>query len=98
MKNGRFHQESELLAVLDQRFKGEGLGDGKKYRKPQVDPRVVRGAAMAHAEVNRSDPYAYARMRLYIAQGYEIASDVLKDAAAKQRAKGHGTNVTEEAA
>jgi hypothetical protein len=94
----QFHEESGLVRLLDARLKSEGLGDGKKYRKPALDPITIRCAAQAHADVNRSDPFAFARMRLHIAQGYELASDVLAEAASKQRARGHATNVFEEAA
>ena len=69
-----FHERSELVALMDQRFKSEGLGTAKPYHKPTEAPdeRVVR----AYAEANRSDPFAAARIRLYLKQGYCLASEV----------------------
>lgn len=44
-------------------------------------------AAAAHVEVNRSDPFAYNRVMLYMRRGIELPSDVLAEAV---RRKGAG--------
>ena len=69
-----FHERSELVALLDQRFRSEGLGTAKPYHKPTEEPdeRAVR----LYAEANRSDPFAADRFRHYLKQGYVLASEV----------------------
>ena len=70
-----FHERSELVALLNQRFKAEGLGTAKPYQKPTEAPdeRAVR----AYAAANRSDPFAGPRIRLYLKQGYVLGSDII---------------------
>jgi hypothetical protein len=86
---------SELLTLLAQRFKDLGLGDGKPYRKPQrLDKSAVERAAKLHAQANRSDPYAYGRVMLHMRQGYELASDIIKEANGRLAAE-HGSNCHE---
>lgn len=85
-KPSRFHQHSELLALLDQRHKELGLGkpDYPAYRKPTFNlagkDRVAK-AVRDHATAHPSDPFAAQRIKLHIIQGYELVSDVLADAA-----------------
>ena len=78
----RGKKEYPLLDLLDQRFKELGLGVDKPYHKPAPAPTgyAVERAVALYAEAHLSDPFARQRIRHYIAQGYVLASDVIKDA------------------
>lgn len=69
-----FHERSELVALMDQRFKSEGLGTAKPYHKPVEAPDEC--VVWAYAEANRSDPFAAGRIRLYLKQGYVLGSEI----------------------
>ena len=68
-----FHDRSELVALIDQRFKTEGLGTAKPYHKPTEAPDLR--AVKAYANANRSDPFAAKRIYLYLKQGYILGPD-----------------------
>lgn len=50
------------------------------YRKPNVNERAMDDAARLHADLHNSDPFALARITHYMAQGFELVSDVAADA------------------
>lgn len=75
----KYKNESELLKLLNSR----AAFNLPPYRKPVIDDGMARAmdlAARTHGEAHPSDPYAAARMKLYLYQGYELPSDVLQDA------------------
>jgi len=51
------------------------------------DKARQREAVLLHAQVNPSDPYAAARMRLHLCKGFEDVSEVTKDAQRILRAR-----------
>jgi hypothetical protein len=69
-----FHDKSELVGLLETRFRMLGLGSDKPYNKPVEAPD--ERAVHAYAEANRSDPFAAARIRLYLQQGYCLGSEI----------------------
>lgn len=83
--------DTELLKLFNSRWRDEigKIADGS-YKRPQFNDAAIarnRQAAQAAARVDNSDPFAGARMALYLAQGYVYASDELKDAHAKEIAR-----------
>lgn len=68
-------ERSELLELLNAR-KAWNL---PAYVKPQFDTEKVRHAVRALAQAHDSDPFSGPRMNLYLAQGYELPSDVLAE-------------------
>jgi len=71
-------EASELLHLLDQRFKELGLGDGKPFRTPTLDGTAIERAANLHAEANKSDPFARGRILLHLRRGLDSVGDVDK--------------------
>lgn len=72
--------ESELLKLLDQRYKALGLGTPGTYHKPFLAPSKLNEAVRLHGQAHPSDPFAMGRIRLHLKQGYELVSEVVKDA------------------
>jgi hypothetical protein len=72
-KKSVFHETSPLLALLEQRYRSEGLGVAKPYHAPGL---IDEAAVRRHAEANKADPFAAKRMRHYLAQGYILPSEV----------------------
>lgn len=69
---------SELLTLLNARKAWEG----KAYVHPLIGPTLqarVEEAVRCVARLDNSNPYAGARARLYLSQGYCLPSEVLKD-------------------
>lgn len=50
------------------------------YRAPNYEPGRIEQAARAHGQAHESDPFAFARMALYLRKGYELPSTILKEA------------------
>lgn len=67
-------EPSELLILLNDRKSWDN--GHKAYSKPSE----IVPAARAHADSNRSDPFAYGRMKLHMLAGLESAAEVLKAA------------------
>ena len=57
------------------------------FRRPHVDPDGVRNAARDYALCHESDPFAYGRMKVHLANGLELVSDIASDARACLRVK-----------
>lgn len=69
---------SELLSLLNQRKSWEG----KAYIHPLIGPTLqvrIEAAVKCVGLLDNSNPYAAARARLYLNQGYCLPSEVLKD-------------------
>lgn len=63
---------------------------------PSTPPRredwpAVHKAATLYGEANDSDPYAAARMRLYLCQGYESPSEIVRFAKSQIALRRHET-------
>ena len=69
-------QTSGLLELLNDRATWEL----PPYRVPEVDERKLEEAARLHAQAYNGDPYAYYRIKLHMRRGFELVSDVHKDA------------------
>lgn len=88
-----------LVDLLDQRWKDmiQKLPDvtaERPFKRPvYFDAAIPMASVRAHAEANNSDPYAGRRARLYVRQGYWLASDTLQDAHALTAAR-RGQGVT----
>lgn len=67
---------SGLLELLNDR----ASWDLPPYRIPEVDERKLEEAARLHAQACNGDPFAYYRIKLHMRMGYELVSDVHKDA------------------
>ena len=74
--NGHHRTTSELLRLLNSRR----VWDYPPYQRPITDAEVVDQASKTYALANDSDPFAGARMRTYLANGFELVSDVVHDA------------------
>lgn len=80
-RKSNFHAFSELLALLNERYKLLGLGDGGTHRKPNhYASLALDRAATDHAKAHPSDPFAHGRILLHMRNGYELVSDVQADA------------------
>ena len=69
-----FHDKSELVGLMETRFRTLGLGTDKPYHKPTEAPDLC--AVRAYAEANRSDPFAAKRIYLHLKQGYCLGSEI----------------------
>jgi hypothetical protein len=69
-------QPPALLELLNERQSWEL----PPYRKPEVDAVKMEEAARLWAQAYNADPFAYQRIRLHMLQGFELVSDVRKDA------------------
>ena len=99
MKRSFNRDESKLLELLHARYRDLGLAKGTWKRPvfgPTEWPRIER-AARLHAQANISDPFAYARAKHYIVQGYETHFEVTSDATTQIRARQHKLGVLHEA-
>lgn len=67
---------SALLELLNKRK----AWDLPEYKRPWVDRKRLDEAIRLQSQADASDPWAGARMRLYILNGYELASDVYREA------------------
>jgi len=79
----KFHAQSELLVLLDQRYKELSLGDGKPYRVPvwnATDLARIDRAVALHAQANIHDPFAAGRMRLHLTRALDSSGEVLRAA------------------
>lgn len=84
MKN----EPSELLKLLDQRYKEQGLEHGT-YKPPLIAVDYYQRAARLHALAHQSDPFAYGRMCLHLRRGLDTVSDVEAAARSVLAARGH---------
>lgn len=69
---------SELLTLLNSRKAWEG----KPYKHPLIGPTLqvrIEEAVRCAALLDNSNPYAAARVRLYLNNGYCLPSETLKD-------------------
>lgn len=88
-------EHSELLALLDQRYRDLGLGrelapGEPAYRVPvwnATDLDRIERACTLHAEANLSDPFAGARMRLHLLRGLDSSAEVTKAASSALAAR-----------
>lgn len=69
-------EKSALLELLNKNH----AWDLPSHKLPQVDRRRLDEAIRIQSQADDSDPWASARTRLYILQGYELASDVYREA------------------
>lgn len=69
-------EKSALLELLNSRESWKL----PPHRLPEVDKRALEEALSAYKLAEDSDPHAYSRMRLYIMQGFELPSDILRKA------------------
>lgn len=66
------------------------------YRVPvwnDTDKARQREAALLHAEVNASDPFAFGRMVLHLERGLDRSDDVATDAKSKLRVRDHARRI-----
>lgn len=83
-------ESAPLLELLNQRWDEiiSGLPDpspDKPFKRPVFrgyEKEAIVAIAREHAQAHNSDPFAFARMRHYIRQGYALPSDVQHDARA----------------
>lgn len=84
-------EQSELLRLLDQRFKELGLDKGK-FKQPIWGPndndQQARAVAL-HSEAHKSDPFAGARMALHLRRGLDTAGEVIRAAQSLLAARHH---------
>ncbi len=81
-----------LLALLEQRWRDfiHGIPDPTPDRpapRPYYEQRIVDAAVRVHAEANNSDPFAAARIKHYIRQGYALPSEVRDDGLRQTQAR-----------
>lgn len=72
-------EQSNLLTLLNENKAWEL----PPWRRPDVGPRElvrIEQAARAHAQVNRSDPFAYMRTKHYLIIGLDRADSVYRAA------------------
>jgi hypothetical protein len=74
---------SELLGLLDRRWKADLQGMSDAYRVAPRNKVLDERAARLHASAHHSDPFAYGRMKLHLARGLEDATTVANDALAR---------------
>ena len=84
--------ESPLLALLEQRWKEviQHIPDPTPERpspRPTYEKRIVDAGVRAHAEANNSDPFAAARIKHYIRQGYVLPSEARDDGLRQTQAR-----------
>lgn len=77
---------SELLALLDRRWKAEIQNLPDTYRPAPRNPLLDERAARLHASAHHSDPFAYGRMKLHLRRGLADASEVAQDALSRMAA------------
>ena len=87
--------EATRNAVKKRRTYGDPSQDRETkaapFRAPTLTPQRrhdIERAARAHADVNRSDPNAYGRVKVQMEGGMLSPSDVLADALRIQSARG----------
>ena len=85
MRDAKHAKHSDLLSLLNSRK----IWDYPPYVIPHLNTGAYHDAATLYARANDSDPFAYARMRLYLGLGYELASDVAHDAQAALARRTH---------
>lgn len=74
------YERSELLTLLNNRKCWE---PAPPYKLPTYNKGVVERAERVHVKANDSDPYAGDRIRLHLLMGFELPSNVEKDATAQ---------------
>lgn len=74
--------KSELLALLDQRYKDLIENAPDVFKRPVLggDKRIIERACRLHAEANNADPFAYVRAMKDVKQGYVSIGDLEHDA------------------
>lgn len=85
MKDAKHPKHNDLLSLLNSRK----AWDYPPYATSHPNTGAYHEAATLYARANDSDPFAYARMRLHIRLGYELASDVAHDAQAALARRSH---------
>ena len=78
------NKASDLLKLLNDR---QAWNLPEPYRMPHYDAATVTEAVQLERKADDSDPYAGARMRLYLNQGYDLPSDVAKSAQDRIKAR-----------
>ena len=67
--------------------RADGILAGPAYREPMVNERAIHEAARQWALWDNADPWAYGRMKMHLRRGYELPSDVLREANIKIAAR-----------
>lgn len=81
-------ERSELLELLN-RNKAWDLPSYKLPQHKAGDLAKIEEAARAHALADNSDPFAFYRIRLYMWCGFELASDISKEAKSRLSRRAH---------
>jgi len=74
-RNGK--HSSALLELLN---KNKTWELPEHHRLPKVDERKMNEAIWLQSQADDSDPWSGARTRLYIVAGYELTSDIAREA------------------
>ncbi len=67
-----------LLEMLRSRWDSEIKYMPDRYRQPIQAPDKIERGARLHAEANKSDPYAYGRMKLHLTRGLDSVSAIVQ--------------------